>query len=244
MSGLISKRCLPKLLVFFIIFLSACSSNIQKSPALIPAPEAAIPTLADLTLTLQNTTSPAPAEPVKSQLGPCEGNGEDKQPDFVIVEAGTKAELVWKSQFVPWWVRSSIDGRVLAVTNGGDSIYELKPDGTLDIAFRCPGVVIETFAAASDGALWFATRDGGRLYRVDKEGNVKILAQHGNRNLEAGQDGSVFAMENGLVQIFPDGTTRLISEEFGGRKFAIGPLGEIVALADGKIVQVMQDGII
>ena len=122
MSGLISKRCLPKLLIFLIIFLSACSSNIQKSPALIPATEAAIPTLAGLALTPENTTLPAPAEPVKSQLGPCESIGKDKQPDYVIVEAGTKAEHVWKSQFVPWWVRSSPDCRVLAVTNGGDSI--------------------------------------------------------------------------------------------------------------------------
>ncbi|HWS23526.1 MAG TPA: hypothetical protein VN226_03745 [Anaerolineales bacterium] len=246
MSGFIFKRLLSKLLVFFIFFLGACSTNIPQPPALMPAADAAlpVPTLADSAPTLENTALPAPTEPKKSQLGPCEGNDEYNQPNYVIVEAGTKAEHVWKSQFVPWWVRSSPDGRVLAVTNGGDSIYELKPDGTLETAFRCPGVMIETFTAASDGALWFATRDGGRLYRVDKEKKVKIIAQNGNRNLEAGLDGSVFAMENGIVQIFPDGMSKPIAQKVYGRKFAIGPLGEVVALVDGKIVQVMDEGIV
>jgi len=139
-------------------------------------------------------------------------------------------------------VRSSPDGRVLAVTDGGDSIYELKPDGTLDVAFRCPGVMIETFAAASDGALWFATRDGGRLYRVNPDGAVEILAQNGNRNLEAGPDGSVYAMESGLVRTNSDGTTVRITGDVSGRKFAIGPNGEIVALTNGSIIRVSDSG--
>jgi hypothetical protein len=131
---------------------------------------------------------------------------------------------------------------VLAVSDGGDSIYELKPDGTLAVAFRCPGARIETFAAASDGALWFATRDGGRLYRVAPDGAVVRLTDDGNRNLEAGPDGSVYAMENGLTRITPEGKVQPITQAVNGRKFAIGPNGEIVALTDGNILRVSETG--
>ena len=127
-------------------------------------------------------------------------------PEYTIVEPGTEVEMLWREEFVPWWVRSSADGRVLAVTNGGDSIYELMPDGSIEVVFRCPGVIIETGVAATDGALWFASRDGGRLYRADPDGTVRVMAENGNRNLEAGLDGSVYAMENGLTRIDPDGT--------------------------------------
>jgi sugar lactone lactonase YvrE len=163
-------------------------------------------------------------------------------PSYGLVESGWQAEALWSAEFVPWWVRPSPDGRVLAVTDGGDAIYELKPDGTLEIAFECPGMVIETAVAASDGALWFATRDGGRLYRVDPQGSVRIVKQGGDRNLEAGLNGSVYAMENGLVRIDPDGTYEVITMEVSGRKFAIGPQGEIVALSDGNIVRISNSG--
>jgi len=161
---------------------------------------------------------------------------------YQLTEPGAQAELLWQANFVPWWVRPSPDGRVLAVSDGGSSIYELKPDGTLGTAFTCPEAQIETFAAASDGALWFATRDGGRLYRAAPDGTISIVAQHGNRNLEAGPDGAVYAMENGLDRIDPDGRVQHISDAVGGRKFAVGPNGEIVALTGGKVVRVSDSG--
>jgi streptogramin lyase len=49
-------------------------------------------------------------------------------------------------------------------------------------------------------------------------------------------------MENGLVHIDPDGATEVISDAVGGRKFAIGPQGEIVALSGGNIVRVSDRG--
>ena len=170
--------------------------------------------------------------------------GEPEQPDvgFQLTEAGVEAELIWRAGFVPWWVRTSPDGRVLAVSNGGDAIYDLKSDGSLGIAFQCPGVQIETFAAASDGALWFASRDGGVLYRVDPSGEVRIIAQHGNRNLEAGLNGEVYAMEDGLVRIAPDGSQELITDQVGGRKFAIGPNGEIAVMKRGSVVLINESG--
>ena len=172
----------------------------------------------------------------------CGGISTQSKVNFQITEAGTKAELVWASEFVPWWVRSSPDGRVLAVTDAGDAIYELKPDGSREITFQCPGVQIETFAAASDGALWFSSRDGGRLYRVDTSGEVSILAYHGNRNLEAGPNGEVFAMEDGLVRITPDGTQKTITDQVSGRKFAVGPNGEIATIKDGRVVLITDSG--
>jgi len=152
--------------------------------------------------------------------------GEPAQPDvgFQITEAGVEAELIWRVGFVPWWVRTSPDGRVLAVSDGGDAIYELKPDGSLDIAFQCPGVQIETFAAASDGAL------------------VRIVAQHGNNNLEAGPNGEVYAMGEGLVRITLDGKVESITDQVGGRKFAIGPNGKIVVMKDESVVLINDSG--
>lgn len=190
---------------------------------------------------------PLPATPVATRTAsptasPCDPTIPSLPQHYGVTLEGAQVEMLWHSIFVPWWVRSSPDGRVLAVGDGGDSIYELKPDGTLGIAYRCAGVKMETFAAASDGALWFATRDGGRLYRVAPDGTVRILAQNGNRNLEAGPDGSVYAMENGLVRIDPSGTIKTITSQVQGRKFAIGPNGEITALTDGNVVQVSEDG--
>lgn len=161
---------------------------------------------------------------------------------FQITEAGVEAERIWEAEFVPWWVRTSPDGRVLAVSDAGDAIYELKPDGSLGIAFQCPGVQIETFAAASDGALWFSSRDGGRLYRVDPSGEVRILADGGNRNLEAGPNGEVYAMEEGLVRIDPDGSQETISDQVKGRKFAVGPNGEIAAMMNDSVVLITDSG--
>lgn len=210
---------------------SACSSSAQTNPTTRPA-DTLIPQPV-------NTAIPQPS-PTPAPL--CSGDASRPQPHGTLTLPGASAELVWQSEFVPWWVRTSPDGRVLAATDGGDSIYELKPDGALAIAFRCPGVQIETFAAASDGALWFATRDGGRLYRVAPDGTVKILAQNGNRNLEPGPDGSVYALENGLTRIDQDGAPKLITKEVSGRKFAIGPNGEIVVLSGGKILRVSEAG--
>lgn len=211
--------------IFVLISLitGACGSASQAGPNTKPAN----------TSTPQPTITPTPL---------CSGEAAVPLPQGTLTLPGASAEIIWASEFVPWWVRTSPDGRVLAVTDGGDSIYELKPDGTLTVAFRCPGVQIETFAAASDGALWFATRDGGRLYRVDPDGTVKQLAQSGNRNLEAGLDGSVYAMENGLTRITPDGAIQNITQNVNGRKFAIGPYGEIVALTDGNILRVSDTG--
>jgi len=179
---------------------------------------------------------PTPAGP------PCTGEGRTDVGGYTLRDPGLKVEMLWTSGFVPWWVRQAPDGRILAVSDGGDSIYEIRPDGTLGVAFACPGAQIETFAAASDGALWFASRDGGRLYRIDADGTIQILAQNGNRNLEAGPDGSVYAMEQGLVRITSDGTQQRITDEVSGRKFGVGPNGEIVAQVDGRILRVHEDG--
>ncbi len=177
-------------------FLAACAAP-APTPTHTPRPTA---TTAP-TSTPRPSNTPRPPPPTTAPPQPCEGDTQPAAIPYTLTEPGTEVEMLWRTGFVPWWVRPSPDGRVLAVTNGGDSIYELKPDGTLGVAFRCPGVAIETFAAATDGALWFATPDGGRLYRVDADGTVEILSRHGNRNLEAGPDGSVYAMENGLVRI-------------------------------------------
>ncbi len=221
------------------LFAGACSSNAQPAPVTGAAPATEAATVP--APTAPPTSQPPPA-PTSAPPQPCEADAAGAGPQYQLTESGTQAEVLWRAEFVPWWVRSGPDGRVLAVTDGGDSIYELKPDGALAVAFRCPGVVIETFAAASDGALWFASRDGGRLYRVDPDGEAEILAQNGNRNLEAGPDGSVYAMENGLVRIDPDGTTQQITGEVGGRKFAIGPNGEMVVLTNGSVVRVSNGG--
>jgi streptogramin lyase len=174
--------------------------------------------------------------------GICSGEGSSTFLEYTLTESGMEVELLWQAEFVPWWVRTSADGRVLAVTNGGDSIYELMPDGSIEVVFRCPGVIIETGVAATDGALWFASRDGGRLYRADPDGTVRVMAENGNRNLEAGLDGSVYAMENGLTRIDPDGTIEKISDAVFGRKFAVSPKGVIVALTGGSVVQISESG--
>ncbi|MBI9043555.1 MAG: hypothetical protein JEZ06_03665 [Anaerolineaceae bacterium] len=181
-----------------------------------------------------------------------QGESQDSRPicsgqpidmgDYAIVEPGTEVKKLWKSEFGPWWVDIAPDGRVLAVTDGGDSIYELKPNGTLEVAFQCPGVIIESFTAASDNALWFASRDGGTLYRADADGTVEILAESGNRNLQAGPDGVIYAMEEGIEKIYPDGTRELIYSDVFGRKFAIGPQGEIAVLSGGKVLHILEDG--
>lgn len=215
---------------------SGCGTSPQPAAATEPAPATEAPA-APAPTTAQPTAAPTSGPPQ-----PCEAGAVGQGPQYQLTEPGTQAEVLWRSEFLPWWVRTGPEARVLAVTDGGDSIYELKPDGTLEVAFRCPGVVIETFAAASDGALWFASRDGGRLYRADPDGSVEILAQNGNRNLEAGPDGSVYAMEIGLVRIDPDGTQTRIAGDVGGRKFAIGPNGEIAALRNGEIVRISESG--
>ncbi len=174
----------------------------------------------------------------------CQGESALSIPGFTITLAGAEGEMLWKTPFVPWWVRTGPDGHVYAVTDGGDSIYELKPDGTLAVAFSCPGIPIETGIMASDGAFWFADRRGGTLYRVDPDGSIRIVAQNGNRNLEAGLDGSVYTLEDGMERIDPDGTRTLIANDLYGRKFAIGPNGEIVTLQGGSVIQVSEDGTI
>lgn len=155
---------------------------------------------------------------------------------------GAWAEMLWQTAFVPWWVRVGPDGKVYAVSESSDAIYELKADGTLAEVFVCPGVHMESAVMASDGAFWFATQDNGRLVRVDKDGTIKLVAQSGNRNLEAGLDGSVYTFENGLERIDPDGTRTMIAKDVYGRKFAIGPQGEIVVLTGGKVQQINADG--
>jgi streptogramin lyase len=209
--------------------------------------------ISDLPVILTNETEVIGVAPAVQQASPvgqpaspesnlCQGESAPPSPHFNLVLPGSQAEMLWQTQFVPWWVRTGPDGRVYAVSDGGDSIYELKPDGSLVTAFRCPGVQIETGIMASDRAFWFATRDGGRLYRVDPAGTVKIIAQSGNRNLEAGLNGSVYALENGLVRIDPDGKQTVITNALNERKFAIGPKGEIVALDKGKVVRVSETG--
>jgi sugar lactone lactonase YvrE len=214
---------------FVLVLLAACSTDASRSE--IPSAQPSSPTSSP-------TSSPQPE--ALTEL--CLGEADPVDIGYSLIESGTSAELIWRADFVPWWVRSSPDGRVLAVSNGGDSIYELTPEGTLEIAFRCPGVSIETFAAASDGALWFATRDGGRLYRVAPDGTVSILAESGNNNLEAGPDGSVYALGGGLVRIDSNGERTVINKEVKGRKFATGPNGEVIVQKNGHIVQVTGPG--
>jgi streptogramin lyase len=173
---------------------------------------------------------------------PCQGEATGYTPTFTLTMEGVKAELIWHSEFVPWWIRTGPDGRVYGVTEGSDSIYELKPDGSLDVAFTCPGVTIESGLMASDGAFWFTDRYGGALYRADPSGDVKIMAESGNRYLEAGLNGTVYALENGLERIDPDGTRTMITRNVSGRKFAIGPNGEMVVMRNGSVVQISDTG--
>ena len=173
---------------------------------------------------------------------PCQGESTGYTPTFTLTLEGVQAELIWQSKFVPWWIRTGPDGLVYGVTEGGDSIYELRPDGSLEVAFTCPGVTIESGLMASDGAFWFTDRYGGALYRANPSGDVKIMAESGNRYLEAGFNGSVFTMENGLERIDPDGTRTTISRNVSGRKFAIGPNGEMVAMLNGSVVRISDTG--
>ena len=91
----------------------------------------------------------------------CQGEVRPQVGHYTLRDQGVKVEMVWASGFVPWWVRPAPDGRILAVSDGGDAIYEVQSDGALAVAFRCPRVEIETFTAASDGALWFTSRHAG-----------------------------------------------------------------------------------
>ncbi len=210
------------------IFINSCSSSEEVAPTLTMPPE--------------SQSTPTAQIAVTSPGGLCQGERQQTMPGYSLKLAGASAEMLWQTIFVPWWVRTGADGKVYAVSDGGDSIYEIKPDGTLTEAFTCPGVQIETGIMASDGAFWFATRDGGRLYRVDPDGSVKILAQNGNRNLEAGPDGSVYRLENGLDRVDADGTQTQITKELNGRKFAISPNGEIAAMKDGRVMLVSENG--
>jgi hypothetical protein len=232
--------CYPKRKVIVMIYFGMFRKFI--TPVVVLVLITACGTLQTISTPLPTTTTSPTIHPTEPPAQPCEGMTGNQSPSYTLVSIGAKAELLWKVEFVPWWVRSSPDGRILAVTDGGDSIFELKPDGGLAVAFRCPGVSIETAVAASDGAIWFAARDGGRLYRVPLDGKVSIMAQSGNRNLEAGVNGSVYAMENGLSRIDTDGTITKITDNISGRKFAVGPKGEIVALDNGNIVRISDSG--
>jgi len=214
------------MLIALCIVISGCATPPAQSTATAPVQAAPGAT---------ETATSVPASPCQGEVRPQVGG-------YTLRDQAVKVEMLWASGFVPWWVRPAPDGRILAVTDGGDAIYEVQEDGTLAVAFRCPGVEIETFTAASDGALWFASRDDGRLYRVDADGQVAVLAESGNRNLEAGPDGSVYALEQGLVRIAPDGSQQKVSDEVSGRKFGVGPNGEIVVQVDGRILRVQEDG--
>jgi len=218
------------------LLLAACSSATADTATTAPA------TTTPKTEPTARPTS-IPASPTPKVY--CQGQSpsiEDVARSYAQPKYGTQVEILWQSGFVPWWVRASADGRILAVSDGGDSIYELKPDGTLAVAFACPGAMIETFAAASDGALWFVERRGGALFRVDPSGEVTRIADNGNRNLEAGPDGSVYALEKGLYQYTPDGQRTTISTEVFGRKMAVGPNGELAFNLGGDIATLDEGG--
>jgi hypothetical protein len=177
------------------------------------------------------------------QPGLCQGESLPHQ-EYSIMEPGTMVDMLWEAKFIPMRIRSSADGRLLAITKNGDTIFELKPDGRLLETFRCPGVEIITFAASSDGALWFTTHDDdGRLYRVDPDGSVEIIAESGYGYIEAGPDGSIYAMSEGLVRIEPDGTQISISDEPTGHKFAVRSNGDVaVKFDDGRVVLYSMSG--
>jgi len=165
-----------------------------------------------------------------------------------VVEPDTEVEMLWVAPFVPVQIRVAPDGRVLAITKNGDSIYEIKTDGTLETVFSCPGLIIVNFAPASDGALWFTAHTGGPggLYRVDPDGTVEIIAEGGNQFVEAGPDGSVYTLDkgdNGLFRVEPDGTQQLISDVAAGNKFAISPQGDAAVIIDfDRVVLYSLDG--
>jgi outer membrane protein assembly factor BamB len=200
-------------------------------------------------------SNPSLEVPRTPQVSPHDSSGEsptqlcndkdvDQVPSYTLVEPGTKAELLWKAEFVPWRVRSSPDGRVLAITEHGDSIYVLRTNGSLDVFFHCPGAIIDTFAAASDGSIWFLLRDDRQLYRIGPGGSVEVISSHAHRNLEAGSDGAVYAFGNGLQRFDKNGTREDITYRIHGRKFAIGPNEEIVAFVESDLVLVSETGAI
>lgn len=160
---------------------------------------------------------------------------------YTILEPNVSAKRIWSVQFVPWWVRPGPDGKILAISNADAIVYELKPDGSLGIFFNCPGQYIESFAYATDGALWFATRDGGRLFRVFND-EVQLMAEYGNRHLETGPDGSVYALEDGLTKIETNRKITKLSDQVFGRHFAVSKDGTAYVVSDGAIVRVLENG--
>jgi streptogramin lyase len=180
-----------------------------------------------------------PEKPTSEEY--CQGDPFPRIPNFNIELTGASAEMLWQTQFVPWWVRTGPDGKVYAVTDGGDTIYEIEFDGTLSPAFTCPGVNIETGIMASDGAFWFASRDG-KIFRADPGGIVRLMDQSGSSNLEAGPEGSVYGQGNGMIRIDMDGKKTNISSSAQGRKFAVSSIGEVATLKDGKVYLITEGG--
>ena len=199
-----------------VSFIASCSTSATDLPT-SEEPTEMIPTP-----TVVEEAAPEVTSTPEPQL--CkEGNFED-HPYYTIVDPDTIVEMVWEVQFIPWWLRATHDGRLLAITRDGDSIYELKPDGSLEVVFRCPGIKIESFAIATDESIWFGSREEERLYRLNSDGSLEIMKKaFGRLNLEAGPDGSVYAMNHGLTRFDRDGKSEELTNMISSRQFAIGP---------------------
>jgi len=226
------------LIVFLVAGCASTARDLSSTEA--PAAEMGEENLKTPTPVLPSATQEAPVE---SEPQYCQEGEYEDHPYYTIVNPEVQVEMVWKASFIPWWVRSTQDGKLLGITQKGDTIFELMPDGSREVYFRCPGVKIESFTVASDGSIWFGSGEEHRLYRRNLDGTVEIIKKGIDRlNLEAGPDGSVYAMFHGLSKFEQDGAHTEITKMVSGRKFTVGPNGDVVANTGGDIVRISGTG--
>ncbi len=176
--------------------------------------------------------------------GLCEGELVGAKYDVIVKNSSIIVDLIWRPEFMPFDMSVGPDKRIFSVPQAGEEIYELKTDGSVEVAFQCPGVQMARVAAATDGAIWFTTRGDCSLIRVDPSGEISLIYQNGNCNIEPGPDGTVYAMDNGIVKVYPDGSQKQITDQVQDeRSFAVSPNGDVVVgTYDGRIVKVGVSG--
>jgi hypothetical protein len=231
------------LIVFITIVLISCSSpsslEIEQPPATETTSEGQ-----SMNETVDVQEEPDPQENNEgAEPGLCEG--EPTGPIYdVITRPGIEVELIYRPEFMPYDVSVGSNNRIVAVPQAGEEIFELNPDGSVEVTYKCHGVQMATVAAATDGAIWFTTRGDCSLIRVNSSGEPTRIYENGNCNIETGPNGTIYAMDNGIVRVDPDGNQELITDQVQDeRKIAISPNNDIVVgTYDGRIINVDKDG--
>ena len=218
------------MIVFLFLILVSCSST---------------PTTSELIETSendQNISDPQQTENIEYSL--CEGPLLGASYDVVVKTDSINVDLIWRPEFMPFDISVGPENRIFAVPEGGEEIFEILSNGTVDVAFQCPGVQMATVAAASDGAIWFTTRGDCSLIRVASSGEFTRIYQNGNCKIEPGPDGTVYAMDNGIIKVYPDGRQVEITDQVQDeRSLAVSSRGEVfVGTFDGRILRVEESG--